>query len=99
MFFTILTAILMIVAAIALVGSLAIAWLWVTDNQLPFYVALAFNAGSILLLAGVVTLAYQMGFIVDDYASHCGPGTSYTEDHYYNPATKTVMTDWSCYAN
>ena len=62
--------------------------------------AAATVVGAVLALAVAIWGALATGIIdSDDNAQHCGPGTTYRESSHYDPATKTVRTDWVCEAN
>lgn len=63
-------------------------------------VAAGTAVGTILALAFAIWLALATGIIDSgDNSEHCGPGTTYRESSRYDPATKTVRTDWVCEAN
>lgn len=61
--------------------------------------AAASAVGTILAVAFIVWVGIATGLVADDNSKHCGPGTTYRESSRYDPATKTVRTDWVCEAN
>lgn len=53
------------------------------------------TVGCFLGVVSLITLCVSLTG-VDDHAQHCAAGTRYTEQSQYDPATKTVVTDWWC---
>ncbi|MCT2121564.1 hypothetical protein [Dietzia cinnamea] len=98
-FLTIVGGIVWFLAAVTIIAVGGILTIGFCDDG-DYGLAAASVVGAVLAFAVAIWVALATGIIAsDDNAKHCGPGTTYRESSRYDPATKTVRTDWVCEAN
>lgn len=95
-FWLVLSIIVGVIAVIALVILAVYPWM---ETDWPILGKLFTTTLVIVIIAGGVSyLIENPPSFTFDNSHHCGPGTHYVDKKYFNPATKTVMTEWMCVA-
>jgi len=96
-FGTVLLVILFFVLFIGILFGGGAAVFWAIEKfSRPLFPVVGIVVAGLLAFAIAITVAINSGVFEGNNAEHCGPGTRYVSDSYYNPATKTTITEWMC---